>query len=89
MRSTDQPDRTGVHLFTGWAVSASAAVQAAHAAYEAARTAHEAGNEAPHATSDDWSACGFRPGWDLDWSTATARSLHGPDGWSFPPLYEP
>ncbi|PJN24762.1 hypothetical protein CG717_32110 [Streptomyces sp. CB02613] len=81
IRSTQTPGRTGVHVFTGWADSRAAAVQAAHEVYEAARAAAEAGRAIPHAGPDGWCACGFRPGWELDWSAATAGPWRSPYSW--------
>ncbi|MFI6881135.1 hypothetical protein ACIBL6_47595 [Streptomyces sp. NPDC050400] len=78
----------GLHIFTGWAKDAAAAIQAAHAAYDAARAASEAGQEIPYPGPDGWSACGFRPGWELDWPAATARCPHDLFGWPYPPLDE-
>ncbi|MEV7645189.1 hypothetical protein AB0O32_35270 [Streptomyces rubiginosohelvolus] len=63
-----------MHVFTGWADSRTAAVQAAHAAYDAARTAAQAGREIPHRHADGWCCCGYR----LGWSAATASLWRSP-----------
>ena len=81
IRSTETPTRRGMHVFTGWASSRAAAVQAAHEVYDAARAAAEAGREIPHGSPDGWSACGYRPGWELDWPAATAGPWQDPYSW--------
>ncbi|MFJ8848519.1 hypothetical protein ACIRFF_37170 [Streptomyces cyaneofuscatus] len=88
IRNTETPARRGVHVFTGWADSRAAAVQAAHAAYDVARTAAEAGREIPHGRADGWCCCGYRPGWELDWSAATAGPWRSPYSWLNSTTYE-
>ncbi|MGY1503637.1 hypothetical protein ACW4TU_44975 (plasmid) [Streptomyces sp. QTS52] len=80
-KSTAQPGLEGVHVFTGRADSRSAAVQRAHEVYAAARAAAEAGLEIPHGRPDGWGACGYRPGWDLDWPAAKAGPWRSPYSW--------
>jgi hypothetical protein len=77
IRSTETPGLEGVHVFTGWADSRSAALNAAHEVYDAA----EAGREIPHGGPGGWSACGYRPGWELDWPAATAGPWNDPYSW--------
>ncbi len=67
-----------MHVFTGWADSRDAAVKAAHEVYDEARAAAEAGREIPHGRPDGWSACGYRPGWELDWPAAKASRWRSP-----------
>lgn len=81
IRSTETPTLRGVHVFTGWADSRDAAVKAAHEVYDAARAAAEAGREIPHDRPDGWSACGYRPGWELDWPAAKASPWRSPYSW--------
>ncbi|KIF05727.1 hypothetical protein PL81_11485 [Streptomyces sp. RSD-27] len=68
-----------LHVFTGRADSGTAASKAAHEVYDAARAA--AGLEIPHGRPDGWGACGYRPGWELDWPAAKAGSWKSPYGW--------
>ncbi|MFD8609496.1 hypothetical protein [Streptomyces sp. NPDC059631] len=35
----------------------------------------------PHGRPDGWGACGYRPGWDLDWAAATVSRWHDPYSW--------
>ncbi|WP_346767361.1 hypothetical protein [Streptomyces sp. C1-2] len=77
IRSTETPGLEGVHVFTGWADSRSAALKAAHEVYDAAK----AGREIPHGGPGGWSACGYRPGWELDWPAATAGPWNDPYSW--------
>ncbi|MCM2392609.1 hypothetical protein [Streptomyces albipurpureus] len=72
MRSTAQTGVHGLHVFTGRADSRSSALRIAHEVYDAVRAATEVGREVPHGRPDGWGACGFRPGWELDWTAATA-----------------
>ncbi|AXI91234.1 hypothetical protein SAM9427_36285 (plasmid) [Streptomyces sp. ETH9427] len=81
IRSTETPGLEGVHVFTGQADSRSAAMKAAHEAYDAARAAAESGLEIPHGRPDGWGACGYRPGWELDWSAAKAGPCRSPYSW--------
>ncbi|MFG3142465.1 hypothetical protein ACGFZA_40440 [Streptomyces sp. NPDC048211] len=79
--SSQRPGLEGVHVFTGRADSRSAAVQAAHEVYDAARAASEAGLEIPHGRPDGWCACGYRSGWELDWTAAKAGRWRSPYSW--------
>ncbi|MFD5848207.1 hypothetical protein [Streptomyces chartreusis] len=88
IRSTESPGLHGLHVFTGRADSRSAAVQAAHEVYDAARAAQEAGLEIPHGRPDGWGACGYRPGWELDWPAATADRWRSPYSWLNSTPYE-
>jgi hypothetical protein len=81
IRSTETPGLEGVHVFTGQADSRSAAVKAAHEVYDAARAAAEAGLEIPHGRPDGWGACGYRPGWELDWPATKAGPWRSPYSW--------
>ncbi|MGW5609404.1 hypothetical protein ACWEWI_25530 [Streptomyces sp. NPDC003753] len=81
-RSTTQPGLERVHVFTGQADSRSAAVRIAHEVYIAARAAREAGLEIPHDRPDGWGACGYRPGWELNWPAATAGQWNNPYTWT-------
>ncbi|MEU5397323.1 hypothetical protein [Streptomyces tibetensis] len=81
IRSTETPGLEGVHVFTGQADSRSAAVKAAHEVYDAARAAVEAGLEIPHGHPDGRGACGYRPGWELDWPAAKAGPWRSPYSW--------
>ncbi|QGZ51652.1 MULTISPECIES: hypothetical protein [Streptomyces] len=81
IRSTRTPGLRGVHVFTGRADSDSAAMKAAHEVYDAARAAAEAGLEMPHGHPDGWGACGYRPGWELDWPAAKAGPWTNPYSW--------
>ncbi|MFC9534478.1 hypothetical protein ACFT38_28625 [Streptomyces sp. NPDC056975] len=87
-RSTETPTRRGVHVFTGHADSRSAAVKAAHEAYDAVRAAKEAGLEIPHGRPDGWGACGYRPGWELDWPATIASPWKSPYTWLSPDPYK-
>ncbi|MDP9954292.1 hypothetical protein [Streptomyces vinaceus] len=89
-RSAGQLKRsvTGLHVFTGRADSRSAAVRIAHEVYDAARAATEAGLEIPHGRPDGWGACGYRPGWELDWPAATAGRWTNPNRWTKRHPYE-
>ncbi|MEV7872490.1 hypothetical protein AB0P17_41730 [Streptomyces sp. NPDC088124] len=72
MRSTEQTGARGLHPFTGRADSRSSALRITHEVYDAARAATETGREIPHGRPDGWCARRFRPGWELDWTAATA-----------------
>lgn len=87
-RSTEVPGLRGLHIFTGRADSRSAAVRFAHEVYDAARAATEAGLEIEHGRPDGWGACGFRPGWELDWPAATAYRWTNPYRWTKPSTFE-
>lgn len=78
IRSTAQPGLSGAHVFTGRADSRSAAVRIACEVYAAARAARQAGLEIPHDRPDGWGACGYRSGWELDWTAATAGRWNDP-----------
>ncbi|MEW2268474.1 hypothetical protein GTY41_11495 [Streptomyces sp. SID685] len=73
IRNLKTPGMEGVHVFTGRADSRSAAVEAAHEAYDTARTATEAGAEIPLMRPNGWAVRAYRPGWEPDWTAATAN----------------
>ncbi|MFJ4320635.1 hypothetical protein ACIP46_35935 [Streptomyces lavendulae] len=81
IRNTESPGLRGVHVFTGQADSGTAAIKAAHEVYDAARAAAAAGREIPHGRPDGWGACGYRPGWELDWPAAKAGLWKSPYSW--------
>ncbi|MFE5669217.1 hypothetical protein ACFQ7W_35525 [Streptomyces niveus] len=81
IRSFQVPGVRGLHVFTGRADSRSTAVRIAHEVYDAARAATEAGREIPHGRPDGWCACGYRPGWELDWPAAKAGPWRSPYSW--------
>ena len=70
IRSTDTRLGRRARLHRLGRYSRSAALRAAQEVYDAARAAAEAGHEIPHGGSGGWSACGYRPGWELDWPAA-------------------
>ncbi|MFF2517855.1 hypothetical protein [Streptomyces sp. NPDC058086] len=80
-RNTERPGLEGVQVFTGRADSRSAAVKAAYEVYDAARAAAETGLEIPHGRPDSWGACGYRPGWELEWPAAKAGPWRSPYSW--------
>ncbi|CAL9676036.1 hypothetical protein [Streptomyces sp. enrichment culture] len=43
---------------------------------------HTAGREIPSGQPDIWTARGLRPGWELEWTAATASLWHNPVSWS-------
>ncbi|MFJ4840616.1 hypothetical protein [Streptomyces sp. NPDC088746] len=63
----------GVHVFTGEAHSSNAAIRIAHDTYRAAHDAQQTGHRARNERPGGWGACGYRPGWELDWRAATAN----------------
>ncbi|AVI00194.1 hypothetical protein C5L38_34630 (plasmid) [Streptomyces sp. WAC00288] len=70
----------GVHVFTGMATDPGSAIRIAQQTYRAAQVAQQAGRAIPGKSPDGWGARGYRPGWQLDWRSATAalwRDLHG------------
>ncbi|MFZ3562836.1 hypothetical protein ACOKM5_43675 [Streptomyces sp. BH097] len=76
------PDRRGVHVFTGVADSPAAALRRAHEVYDAALAAHTAGLEIPGKQPDNWGASGLRPGWQMEWPAAKAVRWTNPVSWS-------
>ncbi|WSY03114.1 hypothetical protein OG590_38545 (plasmid) [Streptomyces goshikiensis] len=88
IRSIETPGLRGVHVFTGRADCESAAVRAAHEVYDVARAARGAGREIPHGRPDGWGACGYRPGWELDWSAAKAGPWKSPYSWTNSSAFE-
>ncbi|CAM5671178.1 hypothetical protein ACFV2S_06390 [Streptomyces sp. NPDC059695] len=71
---------SGIHVFTGTAADAGAALRIAQQTYRAAQEAQHAGRAIPGKRPDGWAARGYRPGWQLDWRAATAalwRDMHG------------
>lgn len=81
IRSTETPGLEGVHVFTGQASSVHEALTRAHEAYDAAFAARQAGLEIPRGGPDGWCACGYRPGWELDWPAAKASPWRSPYSW--------
>ncbi|MFQ3556598.1 hypothetical protein QZN11_07285 [Streptomyces gramineus] len=70
----------GLHIFTGEATSPGTALRSARKVHDAALAAQRDGLPQPAHRSDGWSACGMRPGWQLDWSAATACLWKNPYG---------
>ncbi|MFF3589499.1 hypothetical protein ACFYYI_20370 [Streptomyces sp. NPDC002387] len=68
----------GVHVFTGRAESSASALRLAQEVYAAAVAARQAGLEIPRMRPDGWVARGIRPGWEPDWSAATAGRWSDP-----------
>lgn len=81
IHSTAQPGLRGVHVFTGPADSRSAALRIAHEVYDAACAAQQAGDKILCGRANGWTACGYRPGWELDWKAATAGRWNSPYTW--------
>lgn len=73
---------SGLHVFTGQAANRREAVRIAHEVYDAARAAQQAGHNIPSKRSDGWGARGVRPGWEPDWSAATAGRWDDPFSWT-------
>ena len=88
IRNTTRPGLRGVHVFTGQADGRRAAIQAAHEAHDTVRAAAEAGLAIPHGRPNGWGACGYRPGWELDWPAAKASLWRSPYSWTNPSPYE-
>jgi hypothetical protein len=72
----------GLHIVTGEADSPTDAVRIAQEVYDAAVAAQQAGLEIPYKRPDGWGARAARPGWDPDWSAATANRLSGDSSWT-------
>ncbi|MFF2698905.1 hypothetical protein ACFVUQ_11160 [Streptomyces cyaneofuscatus] len=70
-RNSVQPERCGLHVFTGAAETESDALRIAREACDAAVAAREAGFAIPRRRPDGWGARGMRSGWVLDWEAAT------------------
>ncbi|MGV9883337.1 hypothetical protein [Streptomyces sp. NPDC003006] len=73
------PERRGLHVFTGRAAGESEALAAAHNAYDRAVQQMSAGGPAPDDSSDGWAAGGLRPDWVLDWHKATVKAWVNPN----------
>jgi hypothetical protein len=71
MRSIAQPDRRGMHVFTGSADDGRQALRMARETCEAALAARAAGCPLPGRLPNGWGARGVRPGWTMDWAAAT------------------
>ncbi|MFJ3786883.1 hypothetical protein [Streptomyces sp. NPDC090093] len=82
IHDTANPDRRGLHVFTGEADSPATALRRAHKVYDAALAAHTAGLEIPGKQPDNWGAAGLRPGWQLEWTAATAGPWKSPYSWT-------
>ncbi|APE26790.1 hypothetical protein [Streptomyces venezuelae] len=78
IHDTANPARRGLHVFTGVADSPAAALRRAHEVYDAALAAQQAGLEIPGKEPDSWGAAGLRPGWQMEWTAATAGPWHNP-----------
>ncbi|MFJ5787921.1 hypothetical protein [Streptomyces hydrogenans] len=78
IHDTANPARRGLHVFTGVADSPAAALRRAHEVYDAALAAQQAGLEVPGKEPDSWGAAGLRPGWQMEWTAATAGRWHNP-----------
>ncbi|MDT0489218.1 hypothetical protein ACPEIF_13415 [Streptomyces sp. NPDC012600] len=84
-RNSAQPERCGLHVFTGPAETESEALRIAREACEAAVAAREAGFAVPRRSPDGWGARGVRSGWVLDWAAATVAVWeHDRAFWTFP-----
>ncbi len=70
-RNAAQPDRCGLHVFTGAAETETEALRMARETCDAAVAAHAAGSAIPRRRPDGWGARGVRSGWELDWAAAT------------------
>ncbi|GAA3809873.1 hypothetical protein [Streptomyces chiangmaiensis] len=70
--TTNGNGRRGVHIFTGQADSPASALRHAQEVHAAAVAAQRSGLEVPRMQPDGWGARGTRPGWEPDWSAATA-----------------
>lgn len=82
IHDTTDPDRRGLHIFTGVADSPAAALRRAHEVYDAALAAHTAGLEVPGKQPDNWGARGLRPGWQMEWPAAKAGLWNNPVSWT-------
>ncbi|GAA3372222.1 hypothetical protein GCM10017744_102860 [Streptomyces antimycoticus] len=68
--------RRGVHVFTGLAEDANAAMAAALRACEIAQLHTMSGQPIPTGTCRaDWSARGLRPDWELQWEAAERKPI--------------
>ncbi|MDX3505457.1 MULTISPECIES: hypothetical protein [Streptomyces] len=70
-RNALQPERCGLHVFTGCAETGSDALRIAREACDAAVAAQKAGFAIPRRRPDGWGARGVRSGWVFDWTAAT------------------
>lgn len=89
-RNAVQPERCGLHVFTGAAATEAEALCIARETCEAALAAQKAGSVIPRRRPDGWGARGVRSGWVFDWAAATVAVWeHGrafrPGGSALPP----
>ncbi|WP_411080770.1 hypothetical protein [Streptomyces sp. cmx-18-6] len=70
-RNSVQPERCGLHVFTGSAETETDALRVARETCEAAVAAQKAGFALPRRRPDGWGARGVRSGWVFDWTAAT------------------
>ncbi|ARF64418.1 MULTISPECIES: hypothetical protein [Streptomyces] len=70
-RNSVQPERCGLHVFTGAAETGADALRIAREECDAAVAAQRAGFDLPRRRSDGWGARGVRSGWVFDWKAAT------------------
>ena len=82
IHDTANPDRRGLHVFTGEADSPTTALRRAHEVYDAALAAQRAGLETASRQPDSWTAHGLRPGWELNWLVAKAGPWKNPYSWT-------
>ncbi|MDX2405086.1 hypothetical protein NJO91_18420 [Streptomyces microflavus] len=83
-RNCAQPERCGLHVFTGAAETEADALRIAREACEAAVAARAAGFAVPRRQPDGWGARGVRSGWVFDWAGATVAPWeHDRALWSF------
>ncbi|MFF2720654.1 hypothetical protein [Streptomyces sp. NPDC058011] len=83
-RNSVQPERCGLHVFTGAAETEAEALRIARETCEAAVVARAAGSAIPRRRPDGWGARGVRSGWVLDWAGATVAVWeHDRTFWTF------
>ncbi|APS19068.1 MULTISPECIES: hypothetical protein [Streptomyces] len=86
-RHAVQPERCGLHIFTGCAETESDALRIAREACDAAVAAQKAGFAIPRRRPDGWGARGVRSGWVFDWAAATVAVWeHDRSFWEARPL---
>ncbi|MFJ3505037.1 hypothetical protein [Streptomyces sp. NPDC090135] len=71
-----------MHVFTGEADSPTTALRRAHEVHDAALAAQQAGLEIPAKQPENWGAPGLRPGWQMEWTAATAGPWKRPYSWT-------
>lgn len=79
IQNSVRPEQRGLHVFTGAADTWAAALRLARETCDTATAAQRAGLPVPGRHPDGWSARGLRPGWVLDWTSATVDAW-APDG---------